>query len=129
MTFLKLIGSLIVKGLAIIEQFQPAVQAMVPNSTGVIQTVSKDLSEAFQVIVNVEAMGQLSGLSGADKAKAAGPLLAQIVLGSAAMAGKTIADPAAFQAAAVVTAGGFADMLNAVHGQVVSVPMTLTPAA
>lgn len=129
MTFLKLVASLIIKGLAIIEQFQPAVQAMIPGSTGVVQTVSKDLSELFQVIVSVEAMGQLSGLSGADKAKAAGPLFAQIFLGSSALAGKTIANPTAFQAAAVAAAGNFADMLNAVHPQVASTPVAVSAAA
>lgn len=128
MTFLKLLGSLILKGLAIVTEFAPAVQQLIPNSAGVLSVVSKDLSEMYQVIANVEAVGQMQGLAGPDKAKAAAPLIAQIVLASAGMAGKQIADPALFDKACVEIAGGIADVLNSVH-PVVATTSVAVPAA
>lgn len=115
MTFLKKLGSILSTVTGLFLGFAPVVQKAFPQTGGVIDTVSKDLSEIGAVVVNIEAIGQLKGLSGPDKAAAAGPLVAQIILNSTLVAGKKIADPAKFQAACATIAGGVADVLNSLH--------------
>lgn len=115
MNFLKKLGGIIAAVSGVFLGFAPAFEKAVPGSTGIINTVSQDLSQVGNVVVQIEAIGQLQSLSGPDKAKAAGPLVAQIIASSALVAGKKIADQTAFNAACVTIAGGVADLLNSLH--------------
>lgn len=115
MTFLKKLGSIIQLVSGLFLGFAPTLTKALPGTTGEVTTISKDLTDIGNVVVEVEAFGQLQGLSGADKAKAAGPLVAQIILNSSLVAGKKIANPVLFQQANVEIAGGVADLLNSLH--------------
>lgn len=115
MTFLKKLGSILSTVTGLFLGFAPVIQKQYPQTGGVIDTVSKDLSEIGMVVVNIEAIGQLKGLTGPDKAKAAGPLVAQIILNSTLVAGKKIANPDLFNQACAEIAGGVADVLNSLH--------------
>jgi hypothetical protein len=115
MTFLSKLGGILLKGIAIATGFAGVVQQTVPGSSGVIQKVSQDLAQIAQLVVTAEALGQLKGLSGPDKAKAAGPLIAQVILQSTIMTGQKIATPELFNQGCVEIAGGVADVLNSLH--------------
>ena len=114
MTFLSKYGGLIVKGIGIALGVLPMVSTFYPQTGGTVQVISKDLAEIMQIILNVEAMGQALGLAGADKLRAAAPLIADIFKRSSVLAGKPIADEVAYFKACTVIAGGCADLLNAV---------------
>lgn len=115
MTFLSKLGGIIATVAGLFAGFGGVIQKQWPGSSGIIETVSKDIAEVGNIVAEVEAFGQLKGLSGADKAKMAGPLVAQVLLSGSLLSGKKIADPIAFQAACVTIAGGVADVLNSVH--------------
>lgn len=117
------------KGLGIVSAFGPAVQQVAPGAGPVVQTIVGDISKLLNIITTTEAVGQALSLPGADKAKAAGPLIMQEFLQVMAATGHTIANGAAAQAASVTIAGGIADFLNAVHPQVATTPMMTTPPA
>lgn len=115
MSFLKKLGGIIATVIGVFNGFAPVIQKQFPQTGGVLETVSKDMTEIANIVANVEAFGQLQNLSGPDKAKVAGPLVAQVLLNSALLANKKIANPAAFNAACVTIAGGVADLLNSLH--------------
>lgn len=113
MTFLKTLGQLILKGVQVWLGFAPLVSQQVGG--GVVQKVSKDLAEIAQIVVDMEALGQTSGMPGPDRAKAAGPLVAQIILNSTLLTGGKIEKPDLFASGCVTIAGGVADVLNSLH--------------
>ena len=116
MTFLSKLGAILLKGVVIATGFAQVLQQQVPGVGGtVIQKISKDLVEIAQIIVSIEAVGQLKSIPGAEKAKAAGPLVAQVILQSTIMTGQKINDTALFNQGCVNIAGGVADVLNALH--------------
>ncbi len=115
MTFLKKLGEILVKGLAIAIGVGPVVAQAVPGAGGIVTLVASDLEQIQQIIVEVEAMGASLGLPGADKLRAAAPLVAQILLQSKALVGKPIANGPLFTQGATKIADGFADVLNSVH--------------
>lgn len=112
MKWLKKVGALILKGTEFVTGFAPIAAMTFPGASGVINTVSTDLAEIADIILKVETMGQALNQPGADKLKAATPLVAQIILQSAVLANHQIADPALFQAGAQKIADGMADVLN-----------------
>lgn len=115
MTFLSKLGAVLVKGLAIAAGFAPLFSAAIPGAGGVVQTVLDKFSQVVDAVVQVEAIGQTVGLSGAQKAAAVGPLVAQVLLDFCHVRGWQIADEAKFKAACQTVGGGVADFLNAVH--------------
>lgn len=115
MTFLKKLGQIIVKGIGIATGLLPIVQVALPQSEGTLQVVSRDLSEIGQIIVAVEAMGASLGLAGPDKLHAAAPQVVQILLQSALLANKPIANPQLLSQGAQKISDGMVDVLNAVH--------------
>lgn len=115
MSFLKKLGAVLLKATEIAAGIYP----FVPQAQqGTYQVVSKDLSEIANLVVEVEAVGQALGQPGAQKYAAAGPLVAQVILQSSVMAGKTIADPVMFQKGCAEIGGGMADILNALKPDV-----------
>lgn len=109
MTWLKKVGSLVLKITGLIT-------AVVPATTG--GKLATDLDAIAQIVIAVEVMGQVLGTAGADKLKAATPLVAQIVLQSGLMAGHKIANPVLFQQGAAEIAAGMADVLNSLKDEV-----------
>lgn len=116
MKFLTILGQVLLKGTAIFTGFAPLIQATVPGSSNVIQTISKDLTEIANIIAQVEAAGQALKLPGEQKLEMATPLIAQIIISSSIMANHKIANPDLFKAGCGKIAGGFADVLNSIHG-------------
>src|SRR5262249_36219406 len=120
MTFLKKLGQIISTITGIFTGFAPFLEKTVPQTGQTVQIVSKDLSAIMDEVANIEAIGNLQGLSGADKAKALGPIVANILLSSSALTGKKIANPTLFAQAAQEIGGGVADLLNSLHEDSVS---------
>lgn len=115
MSFLSKLGQIINIGEQLFLGFAPTLQQDFPKAGGVIQTISADLSAVGDLVTTGEAIAQLKGMSGADTAKALGPLVAQVILKSTLVAGKKIADQAKFNAACIAIGGDVADVLNSLH--------------
>lgn len=119
MSFLKKFGAVILKGVQIATGlapvFGPMVSTIAPSASGVVSTATNDLTAIAGIIAQVEAMGAALALKGPDKLKAAGPLVAQIIVSSSLLANKKIEHPDLFNAGATKVADGFADILNAIH--------------
>ena len=115
MTFLSKFAGILLKGIAIATGLMPLVAQSFPGAGGVVTVVENNLARIVQIVVEIEMIGQLKGLPGAEKAKAAGPLVAQIILQSSLMSGKKIANAELFNQGCVNIAGGMADVLNSLH--------------
>lgn len=129
MTFLKTLGRYIVEGLQILAGIQPVFASNNQANIGtVITKVESDLQQLVGIITTVEAVGTSLGLAGTDKVRAAGPLVAQLILQSSMMVGKSVANGPAFAAAAQTIAGGVADLLNSLSAQsIVTAPPMPVP--
>jgi|SRR5579871_97170 len=130
-SFLKKLGTFLAQELPVAASAIPALAPFLnlalpasaqPAAEKVEATVSSEVSLMTQAVVSTETMANAigsPGLTGAQKAAAAGTGVLQVLLASEAMAGKKIADPAGAQKAAVTIAGGLADFWNAVDGSAV----------
>ena len=119
MGWLKKVGSIIVKSAASAAGVGPLLGTSAPHAAGAIQKVTDTLQQLVGIVTNIEAFGQVLGTPGADKLKAATPLVAQIVLQSDFMVKKKIKDPVLFQKAMAGMAGSIADFLNSVDDDAV----------
>ena len=115
MSFLKKLGSVILKLVAIAGGFQPIIQQQIPGAAGAVASGIQDLGLIASIITNVEAMGQTLKLAGPDKLKAATPLVAQVVLQSSLLVRQKIADPALFTEGCSKVADGVVAILNSLH--------------
>lgn len=115
MTFLKKLGSIIAKGLQLAGQFEGLIPANVAQTYTIVKN---ELVQIAKVIIDVEVMGQALSLPGAQKLTAATPAVAQIILDSAILAHRKIADEALFKAGAQKIADGMADVLNSIKDDV-----------
>lgn len=115
LTFLKKAGQIILEGAQIFTGFAPMVSAAYPKSAGAITTISKDLSQVADAVVQAEAIGQALNLPGAQKLQAATPLVAQIIIDSSILVGKQVAQPELFKQGSQKIADGMADVLNSLH--------------
>lgn len=120
MTFLKKLGNIISTIAGIFTGFAPILTKEIPQTGQVVQIVSKDLAAILDEVANVEAIGQLQGMDGTQKARALGPIVANIILGSSPLSGKKIANPALFAQACQEIGAGAADLLNSLHEDSVS---------
>lgn len=118
MKFLTKLGQILVKATQIVTGFGPIVQQFVPSSVDAVTEVTSDLNLIAQVISNVEAVGQVTGLTGPDKLKAATPLVAQAILASSLLAKHQIANATLFQQGAQKIADGMADVLNSLKDDI-----------
>lgn len=123
--FLSVLGRVMLQATGIVQAFAPIAQAIYPNASGTIQTISRDSAEIANIIAQVEAIGQMSQLSGDQKLAAATPLVAQIVLSSSVLANHKIAHPDLLQQGIAKITGGWADVLNSIDGN----PETLSKIA
>jgi hypothetical protein len=115
MKFLSKLAEIFAKGLQIVGVFAPTIEKVLPAEAGVIQTVSKDLNEMAQVILDAEQVGVALQLKGPDKLKAATPGIVDIVLQSSLLANHKIANPTLFNQGCTEIAGGLADVINSLH--------------
>jgi len=115
LTFLKKAGQIILQGAEIFTGFAPFLTTAYPKSAGVVTTVSKDLTQISDAIVQAEAFGQALSLPGAQKLQAAVGPVSQIILDSSIVSGKQVADPVLFKQGAQKIADGMADVLNSLH--------------
>lgn len=115
MKFLSKVWQISQKVGQVIGLFAPAVQVLAPQSGAIVGKIL-DTSEKFtSVIQQVELAGQALGVAGPDKLKMAAPNIAQVVLGSAAIAGRKIHDEALFTQGCTKVADGWCDVLNSLH--------------
>ncbi len=108
MTFLKKLGQVALR----VGQIVIGIGPMISQAAGVVQVVSRDISAIVQIIGYVEAIGAALNIAGPDKLKAAAPLVAQAILQSEVLVGKTIRDPDLFQKACTEYAQATVDLLN-----------------
>jgi hypothetical protein len=118
MKFLTKLGQILVKATQIVTGFGPLVQQFVPVAGNAVAEVTSDLDLLAQIISNVEAVGQVTGLTGPDKLKAATPLVAQAILASSMLAKHKIADASLFNQGAQKIADGMADVLNSLKDDI-----------
>lgn len=120
MKWLSRIGQIINKTLQVVGVFGPVVSASIPGDRDdrIVNVISRDLAEAANVIVNAEAVGQALGLAGPQKLIAAAPGVAQVILGSALLAGRKVANPDLFKAGSTKVADGLADILNSLKDDI-----------
>lgn len=115
-SFLTKLGQVALKGVQIAVGLAPIVSPFLPQSAqSAATTVISDLNVIGGIIGSVEAAGQALQLPGADKLKAATPLVAQAVISSSLLAGKKVANPELFNRGAMKIADGTADILNSIH--------------
>jgi hypothetical protein len=115
LTFLKKAGQIILEGAQIFTGFAPFLTSAIPHSQGLVTTVSKDLSQVADAVIQAEAIGQALSLPGPQKLQAAAPLVSQILIDSSIVAGKQIAQPDLFKQGSQKIADGMADVLNSLH--------------
>lgn len=115
MTFLKKLGSILAKAVAIAVGIGPLVEPFLGSGKAaeVGTSIVNDLTSIGQVVVQAEAMIQTPG-SGATKLAAAAPLVQQILATSQLVSGKKIANPALFAGAATAITSAVADILNSI---------------
>lgn len=117
MTFLSKLGSILLKATGIITGFAPLFTASIPGTKDdkIVGTVISDLQQVGSVVAQAEAFGQALSLTGAQKLTAAAGPAAQVILQSALLAGKKIANEELFKQGSQKVASGIADILNSIH--------------
>lgn len=120
MKFLTKLGQILLKATEIVSGIAPYASAVFPGHDKEIQIVSNDLAQVANVVVQVEAVGQVLQLPGASKLIAAAPGVAQVILQSSLLVGRKIADPALFKQGTTKVADGMADILNSLKDDVES---------
>ena len=115
MKFLSKVAQYFAQGLRVLGIFAPVVETVLPQASGTIQTVSQDLTDIGNVIVDVEQVGTALALKGPDKLKAAALLVADVILKSSMLANHKVANPDLFNQGCTEIAGGMADVINSLH--------------
>lgn len=118
MGFLKAFAAAALKVTQIVTGIGPLFANAVPQSAGIVQVVTSDLSTIAGIVQQVEIMGQALTLSGPQKLTAAAPAVAQIILRSDLMATHKIKDEAKFTAAVNGLASNMADLLNSLEDKI-----------
>ena len=119
-SWLKRVGQAIAGGTQKVEAVAPLagalIEAVAPQSTHFVDTFNAILGTVVSVEGTAAAIAN-ANISGPDKAKAAGALVAQVIMGAPFMEGKKIADQQKFQQSCSTIAGGIADLLNSLQSQ------------
>jgi len=115
MTFLKKLGVILLKGTQIITGLGPLIPGFNPTvGAKIVDTLEK----IGAIILNVEAFGVVLNTPGADKLRAATPLVTQIILQSDLMVKKKINNPTLFASGCLKITDGMAEILNSVKDDV-----------
>ena len=116
MTFLKKLGTIVLKIVGIASGLMPLISNAIPaKDAAVAGTVVDKLDSALGVITTTEqmftAVSQASG-QGSAKLQAATPFVAALVQGTSTLVGKTPKDPAKFQSGCTALTSALADIMN-----------------
>lgn len=116
MTFLKKLGQILAKGLAIAVGVGPLIVPFLGSgkSAQVAGTVVNDLTAIGQRVLEIETAIQTPG-SGAQKLQAAIPLVTNIIKTSELVSGKKIANEELFNKACIGYTQATVDLLNSLH--------------
>lgn len=118
MGFLKKLGTILLKGTAVVAGVGPLISNQVPAAIPVLAQVTDTLARVAGVVTQMELVGQALGLPGADKLKGAAPAVAQVLLESSLLVGRKIKDPELFKRGATKIGDGMADVLNALDDDI-----------
>ena len=119
MTLLKKIGRIALEVTKMVVGFGPVVTlTMPPDKAGKITAVMDTMTQIQDVIVKAEIMGQALSLPGPDKLKMSAPAVAQVILASSVLVGRSIENPELFSAGATKVSDGMADILNSLKDNV-----------
>lgn len=118
MSFLKKLGTLILRGAVEFTSVGPKVAERFPGAAPIIERIQGTLDQLASVVISAEVMGQALGTPGPDKLKAAAPQVASIILHSSVLAGRKISDPDLFNRGATKIADGMADVLNSLKDDI-----------
>lgn len=119
MTFLKKLGTILVNVAGIAVGVGPLIQPFLGSgkASSTATTVVNDLTSMGQLIVQIETA--FAGLpvqtTGAEKLKAAVPLVANVIKTSELISGKKIANEALFTQACTEYTQATVDLLNSIH--------------
>lgn len=116
MTFLKKLGQILFKLLAVATSIGPIITPFLGSGkSGQIATTGiNDLTSVGQVVVQIETAMQ--GAAGTAKLAACIPLVGNIIRTSELVAGKKIANETLFTTAVQEYTQATVDLLNAIHG-------------
>lgn len=115
MKWLTRIGQILVTATKLITGLSP----LIPNLSGTALVKIEDtLTKLVELVINVEAFGQVLSVGGPDKLKASVPVATQIILKSDAMIGKKIDDPILFTKGVMSVISGIADILNSLKDDI-----------
>lgn len=112
----KKITEVALKGLALATGVMPLIQGFAPSKASEMAHLSDDLTKIAGMVTTVELIGAsiTSPLPGAEKLKAASPLVAQVILQAEFMVGKHIKDEARFKQGVASLSSGMADVLSSI---------------
>lgn len=114
MKFLSRLGQILLTATKIITGLGPILPQFQPQ----VNKATDTLEKVSGIITSVEIFGQVLGTPGADKLKAAAPLVAQVLLQSDMLVDKKIKDHALFVQGATKIADGMADVLNSLEDNI-----------
>lgn len=111
MSFLKVLGQILSKGLQLVGLF-PVIQPLLGSGKAatVVTTAVNDFTKIGTTVVQIETA--LQGKTGADKLAAAVPLVQQIIQTSELVSGHQVANEAEFEAACTDITNGVVRLLN-----------------
>jgi len=116
--FLKKLGSIVLKVTSLAVGFEPLIRASVPDENGKVKLVFDKLEQIRDVVIQTEVFGQVLNLPGVDKLKAAGPMVANLILQSSILVDRKIDNPELFQKGSTQVAAGMADILNSLKDDI-----------
>ncbi len=114
MTFLKRLGEILAKGLAIAAGVGPLIAPYLGAKSGMVTEAVNDLTQISNIVIDAEAMMQTPG-SGAAKLAASTPLVLQVLKTSQAFSGKKIDNEALAEEGAADIVTGLTKFMNAIH--------------
>lgn len=117
MSFLKKLGTIVLKIIGVASGLMPLIQgSLTGGAAATVSTFEDKLNKALGVIVTAEQMfaaahDAASG-KGSDKLKAATPFVAALIQNTELLIGKKPKDEAKFEAASTALTSALADILN-----------------
>lgn len=115
MTFLKKLGTVLLKIVGVVSGAEPLIQPLLGSgvTSTKVATVTNDLTQIGQVVTQIEtAFAAIPNSTGAQKLEAATPLVGNIIKTSELVVGKKIANEALFTQAIQEYTQATVDLLN-----------------
>lgn len=116
MNFLKKFGQTVLAGSQLAVAITPLIRVTADNekANATLDKIDDTMAGVQMAVMTAEVFGQALSLPGAEKAKAAAPLVMQALLAAPFMGGKKIDDQEKAMLAAQAMGQAMADFLNAV---------------